>query len=240
MILCVNNLSRFPQPVELDLRRFEGMVPTELLGGVPFPADRRAALPAHPVRLRLLLVPAHRVRGPPRRDSCCDQHRSTRLDPSVFEDYLARTRWFGGKGRPFDGHRRPDRSAIARRTAPQVVIHLVELTLRRRRRRAERRELYQVPLALLRAPGAPGSTTPSSAGGRTPSTAGCTPTTRCTTARRWRSGSGPSTLRAPRRRPRGAGWCSTGCPVTTSTSRRTRRCSPASSPTPRSPSARTR
>jgi maltose alpha-D-glucosyltransferase/alpha-amylase len=38
VIVCVNNLSRFPQPVELDLRRFEGMVPTELLGGVPFPA----------------------------------------------------------------------------------------------------------------------------------------------------------------------------------------------------------
>jgi len=36
-ILCVNNLSRFPQPVELDLRRWEGMRPVELLGGVPFP-----------------------------------------------------------------------------------------------------------------------------------------------------------------------------------------------------------
>jgi maltose alpha-D-glucosyltransferase/alpha-amylase len=37
VVLCVNNLSRFAQPVELDLRRFEGSVPTELLGGVPFP-----------------------------------------------------------------------------------------------------------------------------------------------------------------------------------------------------------
>jgi maltose alpha-D-glucosyltransferase/alpha-amylase len=37
IILCVNNLSRFPQPVELDLRRFEGMRPVELLGGVQFP-----------------------------------------------------------------------------------------------------------------------------------------------------------------------------------------------------------
>ena len=36
-VLCVNNLSRFPQPVELDLRRFEGRRPVELLGGVPFP-----------------------------------------------------------------------------------------------------------------------------------------------------------------------------------------------------------
>jgi maltose alpha-D-glucosyltransferase / alpha-amylase len=38
IVLCVNNLSRFPQPVELDLRRFEGMQPVELLGGVRFPA----------------------------------------------------------------------------------------------------------------------------------------------------------------------------------------------------------
>ncbi|MGI5120469.1 maltose alpha-D-glucosyltransferase [Marinactinospora thermotolerans] len=37
-MLCVNNLSRFPQPVELDLRRFEGVTPIECTGGVRFPA----------------------------------------------------------------------------------------------------------------------------------------------------------------------------------------------------------
>ncbi|HYB89149.1 MAG TPA: alpha-glucosidase C-terminal domain-containing protein, partial [Streptosporangiaceae bacterium] len=36
-ILCVNNLSRFPQPVELDLRRFRGITPIECMGGVTFP-----------------------------------------------------------------------------------------------------------------------------------------------------------------------------------------------------------
>jgi maltose alpha-D-glucosyltransferase/alpha-amylase len=36
-VLCVNNLSRFPQPVELDLRRWEGVEPIEVLGGVRFP-----------------------------------------------------------------------------------------------------------------------------------------------------------------------------------------------------------
>jgi maltose alpha-D-glucosyltransferase/alpha-amylase len=36
-ILCVNNLSRFPQPVELDLRRFRGVTPVECMGGVSFP-----------------------------------------------------------------------------------------------------------------------------------------------------------------------------------------------------------
>ncbi|URN01927.1 maltose alpha-D-glucosyltransferase [Actinomadura madurae] len=37
-VLCVNNLSRFPQPVELDLRRFRGSAPIECMGGVQFPA----------------------------------------------------------------------------------------------------------------------------------------------------------------------------------------------------------
>ncbi|HEX3815830.1 MAG TPA: maltose alpha-D-glucosyltransferase [Mycobacteriales bacterium] len=37
VVLCVNNLSRFPQPVELDLRRFEGWIPVELAGRVQFP-----------------------------------------------------------------------------------------------------------------------------------------------------------------------------------------------------------
>ncbi|SDM97988.1 maltose alpha-D-glucosyltransferase [Allokutzneria albata] len=37
-VVCVNNLSRFPQPVELHLGEFEGCVPVELTGGVRFPA----------------------------------------------------------------------------------------------------------------------------------------------------------------------------------------------------------
>jgi maltose alpha-D-glucosyltransferase/alpha-amylase len=37
LVLCVNNLSRFAQPVELMLTDFAGKVPVELLGRVPFP-----------------------------------------------------------------------------------------------------------------------------------------------------------------------------------------------------------
>ncbi len=36
-VLCVANLSRFPQPVELDLRRFAGYRPVEMTGEVSFP-----------------------------------------------------------------------------------------------------------------------------------------------------------------------------------------------------------
>jgi len=38
IVLCVNNLSRFPQPVELELSRFVGVTPVELTGRVPFPS----------------------------------------------------------------------------------------------------------------------------------------------------------------------------------------------------------
>jgi maltose alpha-D-glucosyltransferase/alpha-amylase len=36
-MLCVNNLSRYPQPVELDLGRYAGVAPVECVGGVRFP-----------------------------------------------------------------------------------------------------------------------------------------------------------------------------------------------------------
>lgn len=51
VILCVNNLSRFPQAVRLDLAEFAGRLPVELTGGVPFPeidADPyQLTLPGH-------------------------------------------------------------------------------------------------------------------------------------------------------------------------------------------------
>jgi len=51
VVLCVNNLSRFPQPVELDLRRYEECTPIELTGRVHFP--RIGELPF------LLTLPGH-------------------------------------------------------------------------------------------------------------------------------------------------------------------------------------
>ncbi|WP_093169674.1 maltose alpha-D-glucosyltransferase [Sinosporangium album] len=51
LMLCVNNLSKYPQPVELDLQRFAGMIPMECRGEVPFPrigdAPYTLTLPGH-------------------------------------------------------------------------------------------------------------------------------------------------------------------------------------------------
>lgn len=47
-VLCVANLSRFAQPVDLDLSKLEGMTPVEILGYVEFPPIER-----HPYRFTL-------------------------------------------------------------------------------------------------------------------------------------------------------------------------------------------
>ena len=51
VILCVNNLSRFPQAVLIDLSAFAGRIPVELTGSVPFPAlghdEYMLTLPGH-------------------------------------------------------------------------------------------------------------------------------------------------------------------------------------------------
>ena len=50
-VLCVNNLSRFPQPIELNLQHWSGYTPVELTGQVEFP--RIGHLPY------LLTLPGH-------------------------------------------------------------------------------------------------------------------------------------------------------------------------------------
>ncbi len=58
VVLCVNNLSRFPQPVELDLSEHLDCNAGRAHRQRALPAHRRAALPVDPARSRLLLVPA--------------------------------------------------------------------------------------------------------------------------------------------------------------------------------------
>jgi len=72
-------------------------------------------------------------------------------EPSVFADYLTRTRWFAGKGRPLEiGTVRVIGEVPCRvEDSPAVVVHLVEV------RYADEEggtELYQVPLAFYEHP----------------------------------------------------------------------------------------
>jgi len=114
-LLCVANLAGSAQPVELDLRQFNGRIPVELLGRTPFP--RIGELPY------LLTLPGHgfywfrlsqdhethtfeEQRDAPRNDwpfwvlphgwgnVVQDTARLTQILPR----FLTSQRWFGGKG----------------------------------------------------------------------------------------------------------------------------------------------
>ncbi|MEI5674597.1 MULTISPECIES: maltokinase N-terminal cap-like domain-containing protein [unclassified Nocardioides] len=73
------------------------------------------------------------------------------IDPSVLVDYLGRTRWFGGKGRPFEvsGVERVGDVPGAVEGGPRVVVHLVELTYGDPEGGTDH---YQVPLSLYTDP----------------------------------------------------------------------------------------
>lgn len=115
-VLCVANLSRFAQPVALDLSDFAGMVPVEMLGYVEFPA-----IGAQPYPLTLgpygflwleLQPGEERVEVPP--PMAMDERlhvkneydwtsvlsgRGLELLQDLLPEYLHRQRWFGGKSR---------------------------------------------------------------------------------------------------------------------------------------------
>ncbi|MGD1098029.1 MAG: putative maltokinase, partial [Bryobacteraceae bacterium] len=113
-ILCVANLSRFAQPVDLDLSELEGMVPVEMLGYVEFPPIAR-----QPYRLTLgaygfLWLELHGV--PERTEMEADPEGAAlavgagwatlfegaarhRFVSTVLPEYLPKQRWFGGKSR---------------------------------------------------------------------------------------------------------------------------------------------
>ncbi|HLX44151.1 MAG TPA: maltose alpha-D-glucosyltransferase, partial [Bryobacteraceae bacterium] len=112
-VLCIANLSRFAQPVDLDLSELEGMVPVEMLGYVEFPAIGR-----QPYRFTLgaygfLWLELH---GTPERTAEREPESSVltvgagwaslfegaarhRLETVALPEYLPKQRWFGSKSR---------------------------------------------------------------------------------------------------------------------------------------------
>ena len=118
-VLCVANLSRFAQPVSLDLSRFAGMVPVEMLGYVAFPPIDKTpyALTLAPYSfLWLELQPAPVVPEaptvPPKESALSLISASLgtmwhdllagpglTLIQELLPAYLAHQRWFGAKSR---------------------------------------------------------------------------------------------------------------------------------------------
>ncbi|MSZ77782.1 MAG: hypothetical protein F2667_11805, partial [Actinobacteria bacterium] len=82
-------------------------------------------------------------------------HRVDHIDPQTLADYLERTRWFGGKGRPYavTGVRVVGEVPGAVLDGPRVLIHLVEVTYADGPADGTAEaELYQVPLVFYTEP----------------------------------------------------------------------------------------
>jgi len=125
-ILCVANLSRSAQPVELDLARFRGRVPVELLGNSSFPplgdlpyfltlpgysfywfrlATEAAAPSWHQESPRyteppVLVLPAGRetIRSVYRAPLRLPSRQLAQLEREALPNFLGTRRWFAAKG----------------------------------------------------------------------------------------------------------------------------------------------
>ena len=116
-VVCVANLSRFAQPVTLDLSRFRGMIPVEMLGYVPFPKidETPYAITLGPYAfLWLEIQPAEYAAGaasPADEETTAltlpatDLHTALSgasaqlLQEAFLDKYIHAQRWFGAKAR---------------------------------------------------------------------------------------------------------------------------------------------
>jgi maltose alpha-D-glucosyltransferase/alpha-amylase len=168
-VLCCANLSRFAQPVSLDLSEFEGMVPFEMLGYVQFPPIDRTpyAITLAPYSfLWLELQPA------PARDEtplATTDGEPTLSNPDLLTKtdgiaailtgpglnlieqllpaYLQRQRWFGAKSRTIASVQILDSIPLPREidaeTAPTTALCFLQLTYD-----DATSDTYQLPLAI--------------------------------------------------------------------------------------------
>jgi maltose alpha-D-glucosyltransferase/alpha-amylase len=115
-VLCVANLSRFAQPVELDLSGLEGFAPTEMLGFVEFPKIGRRPYPLTLAPYGFLWFELHGEPEPVEISSAgaeevtdqdmmfsgdwaafLDGPARQTLETRILPEFLPRQRWFGGK-----------------------------------------------------------------------------------------------------------------------------------------------
>jgi maltose alpha-D-glucosyltransferase/alpha-amylase len=147
-VLCVANLARSVQPVELDLQRFKGLVPVEMLGMTEFP--RIGDLPyfltlpgyafywfrlqqapsSHTARVAPDVVP-DRPHAPAlfvgaAWDALLDGNVRTLIERDLLVPFLQRQRWFGGKARAVKAARFAD-WGLLRRGAQPLFLTLLDV-----------------------------------------------------------------------------------------------------------------
>ncbi|WP_158944397.1 maltose alpha-D-glucosyltransferase [Granulicella sp. S190] len=140
-VLCVANLSRFSQPVSLDLSKFTGMIPVEMLGYVTFPTITTQPYPltlAPYSFLWLELQPSPMTPEPVEvsGDEPIVNMFSGGIEGILAGDglvllrellisYLPRQRWFGAKSRTIKSVEILDSAQLPDLNAVIVFLHLL-------------------------------------------------------------------------------------------------------------------
>lgn len=159
-MLVIANLSRFPQPVELDLDQYKGFQPVEIYSKNKFPGvkdntpyfftleaygcqcfvmqkthpeiDEHAELPLVKLdKWKDLLEPA-----------VIEQ-----LEADILPSYLMKMRWFGGKGKGLDKVSIVSHAMVPLGENPPCYLLLLETTYQN-----DLPEMYQLPLAFGKVP----------------------------------------------------------------------------------------
>ena len=146
-ILCVANLSRFAQPVTLDLSEFDGMTPVEMLGYVEFPAITKA--PYHVTLSSYGFFWLELQTSPDRiaLDDASNPEAATQLslrqardwegvfagagrlfEERLLPDYLPRQRWFGAKSKTIVSTRVTDWAPLASESGSSIALAFLEVS----------------------------------------------------------------------------------------------------------------
>jgi len=163
-ILCVANLSRTVQPVELDLAQFRGLIPVEMLGPTEFPrigelpyfltlgpyafywfqlqqaAPSITARVAPEIAAGALHAPGLLVGAA--WDTLLGGHVRTLIERELLLPFLHRQRWYGGKAREARSARFIDWGVLRRGSQP-LFMTIVEVAYA-----DGTREQYSLPLSV--------------------------------------------------------------------------------------------
>jgi maltose alpha-D-glucosyltransferase/alpha-amylase len=169
-VLCVANLARSVQPVELDLSRFKGMTPVEMFGLTEFPkiSDQPYFLTLGPyafywfkiqqaptsVTARVAPETVMDVPEAPALfvgaawETVLDGNVRTLIERDLLLPFLSRQRWFGGKSRPSRRARFVDWGLLRRGPQP-LFVTIIDVEFD-----DGRRGQYFLPLAIRSYPDA--------------------------------------------------------------------------------------
>jgi maltose alpha-D-glucosyltransferase/alpha-amylase len=163
IVLCVANLARTPQPVEIPLADFAGLTPVEMFGQTEFPriTDQPYFVTLAPYgfywfQLQEAVTPITARTAPVLEehaavpalfagvvwDSVLDGSMRGIIERQALIPFLERQRWFGGKARPLAGAVFADWVTL-RRGAHPAFLAIVEA-----RYRDGSRERYALPLSM--------------------------------------------------------------------------------------------